>query len=102
MIDNPTIVIETIGITIALEVTRRTQKAPSPKTRRMIASAITPRKGATRPCIMTSPPSQAPTIHPEKEVDLVQDLLRALNLVLPLTQAARAMPIITSTKMTVG
>jgi hypothetical protein len=66
MINNPTIVIKTIGIAIALKVTTRTQKAPSPTTRRMIASAITPRKGATRPCIMTSPPGQAPAIHPEK------------------------------------
>jgi hypothetical protein len=57
MINNPTVVIETIGIAIALKVTTRTQKAPSPTTRRMIASAITPRKGATRPWIMTSPPS---------------------------------------------
>jgi hypothetical protein len=37
----------------------------------MIASAITPRKGAMRSCIMTSPPTQALAIHPEKEVDLV-------------------------------
>ncbi len=102
MINDPTILIETIGITIALEVTTRTQKTPIPMTRRMIASTINPRKGATRPCIMTSPPSQMPPIHPEKEVDLVQDLLRALDLGLALAQAARAMTIIMSTKMTVG
>ncbi len=102
MIDDPTIVIKTIGIAIAFKVMTRTQKAPSPTTRRMIASAITPRKGATRPCIMTSPPSQAPAIHPEKEVDLVQDLLCALDLALALSQAARATTIIMSTKMTVG
>jgi hypothetical protein len=38
----------------------------------------------------------------EKEVNLVQDLLGALNLGLTLTQAARAMTIIMSTKMTIG
>jgi hypothetical protein len=102
MIDNPTIVIKMIGITIALEVTTRTQKAPSPTTRRMIASAITPRKGAMRPCMMTSPPCQAPAICPEKEVDLVQDLLHALTLGPALARAARATTIIMSTKMTVG
>jgi hypothetical protein len=102
MIDNPTIVIKTIGIAVALEVMSRTQKAPCPTTRRMIASTITPRKGAMRPCIMTSPPSQVPEIHPEKEVDLVQDLLCALDLGLALAQAARATTISMSTKMTVG
>jgi hypothetical protein len=102
MIDNGTIVSKTIGVTIAPEVTKRTQKAPSPMTRRMIVSAITPRKGATRPCIMISPPSQAPAIHPEKEADLVKDFLCALNLGLALVQAARATTIIMSTKMTVG
>jgi hypothetical protein len=102
MIDNPAIVIKTMGVVIALKVTTRTQKAPSPTTRRMIASAITPRKGATRPCIMTNPPSQVPAIHPEKEVNLVQDLLCALDLGLALAQAARATTIIMSTKMTIG
>jgi hypothetical protein len=51
---------------------------------------------------MTSPPSQAPAIYPKKEVDLVQDLLRALNLGLALAQAARAVTIIMSTKMAIG
>ncbi len=54
-ITNLTILIKTIDATIALDVMTRTQKAPSPMTRRMITSAITPRKRATRPCIMTSP-----------------------------------------------
>jgi hypothetical protein len=101
-ITNLTIIIETINATIALKVTTRTRKAPGPTTRRMIASAITPRKRATRPCIMTSPLSQVPAIHPEKEVDLVQDLLCTLNLGLARAQAARAMTIIMSTNMTVG
>jgi hypothetical protein len=102
MIDNPTIVIKMIGIAIGLRVMTRTQKSPSPMTRRLITSAITPRKEAMRPCIMTSPPSQAPAIHLEKEVDLVQDLLHALNLGLALAQSARATSIIMLTKMTVG
>jgi hypothetical protein len=51
---------------------------------------------------MTSPLSQAPEIHPEKEVNLVQDLLRVLVLGLALAQAFRATEIIMSTKMTVG
>jgi hypothetical protein len=102
MIDDRTILIKMISVAIALEVTTRTQKAPSPMTRRMIASAITPRKGATRPCTMTSPPSQALAIHPEKEVDLVQDLLCALDLGLALAQAARATTIIMLIKITVG
>ncbi len=51
---------------------------------------------------MTSPLSQAPAIHPVEEVDLVQNLLHALNLGLALAQAARAMTIIMLTKMTVG
>jgi hypothetical protein len=49
----------------------RMQKATSPTTRRMIASAINPRKRAMRPCIMTSPHCRVPEIRPEKEVDLV-------------------------------
>jgi hypothetical protein len=85
-----TIVIETINAMIALNVTTRTQKAPSPTTRRMIASMITPRKRATRPYIMTSPLSRVPAICPEKEVNLVQDLLCALNLDLALAQAVGA------------
>jgi hypothetical protein len=55
MIANLTIIIEMINATITLDATTRTQRAPSPSTRRMIASTITPRKRATRPCIMTSP-----------------------------------------------
>jgi hypothetical protein len=64
MIANMTIIIETIDATIALNVTTRTQRAPSPMARRMVASAISPRKRATRPCIMTSLLSQALAIHP--------------------------------------
>jgi hypothetical protein len=44
IIANPTIIIKTINATIALDATTRTQRAPSPTTRRMIASTITPRK----------------------------------------------------------
>jgi hypothetical protein len=43
-IANLTIIIKTIDAVIALNVTTMTQKAPGPTTRRMIASAITPRK----------------------------------------------------------
>ncbi len=84
---------------IVVDATIRTQKATSPMTRRMIASAITPRKRAMRPCIMTSPLFQAPAICPEEEVDLVQDLLCALVLGLALAQAARATITIMSIKM---
>jgi hypothetical protein len=97
-----TTVIKTTDATIALDVMTRTQKVPSPATRIMIASAITPRKRATRPCIMTSSLPQAPAICPEKEVNLVQYLLLALNLGLALTQAAGSTTTIMSTKMTVG
>jgi hypothetical protein len=45
-ITNLTIVIKSTNATIALDVMTRTQKAPSPTTKRMIASAITPRKRA--------------------------------------------------------
>jgi hypothetical protein len=92
-------VIGTTNTMIALDMITRTQKAPGPTTRRMIASAITPRKRAMRPCIMTSPLSQALTICPERGVDLLQDLLHALNLGLALAQAARATNTITLTKM---
>ena len=54
-ISDLTIIIETINATIVVDATIRTQGVTSPMTRRMIASAITPRKRATRPCIMTSP-----------------------------------------------
>jgi hypothetical protein len=98
-ITNLTTVIETTDATIAFEAMTRTQKFPSPTTRRMIASVITQRKRATRPCIMNSPLSQAPAIRPEKEVDLVQDLLCALNLGLALAQAVGATTTIMSIKM---
>ena len=93
------IVIEATDITIALDMTTRTQKASGPTTRRMITSAITPRKRAMRPCIMTSPLSQVLAICLERGVDLVQDLLQALNLGLALAQAVGAMSTITLTKM---
>jgi hypothetical protein len=47
---------------------------------------------------MTSPLCQAPAIRPEKGVDLVQDLLRALILGLALAQAAGAKTTIMLTK----
>jgi hypothetical protein len=76
---NLAIVIETTNAKIALNMMTRTQKAPSPTARRMIASAITPRKRVTRPCIMTNPLSRLLAICPEREVHLVQDLLHALH-----------------------
>jgi hypothetical protein len=48
---------------------------------------------------MISPLSQALAIRPERGVDLVQDLLHALNPFLALAQAVRATNTITSTKM---
>jgi hypothetical protein len=54
-IANLTIAIKTIHATIVLNATTRTQRAASSTKRRMIASTITSRKGAMRPCIMTSP-----------------------------------------------
>ncbi len=48
---------------------------------------------------MTSPLSQALAICPERGVDLVQDLLHALNLGLALAQAVGATNTITLTKM---
>jgi hypothetical protein len=99
MITDLGIVIEMTNARIALDVMTRTQKAPSPTTRRMIASAITQRKRVTRPCKMTSSLSQVLAIHLERGVNLVQDLLHALNLVLALSQAVGAMNTITSTKM---
>jgi hypothetical protein len=85
VIADQTIVIETIHATIILDAMTRTQRATSPTTRRMIASAITSRKRATRPCIMTSPLHQARAIHLEEGVILIQDLL--CNLVLGLALA---------------
>jgi hypothetical protein len=102
-IANPTVVIETINTTIALvATTRRTQRATSPMTRRMIASKITPRKRATRPCIMTSPLCQEWGISMVVGVVLVQDLLHDLVLGLALAQAAGATTIIMWPKMTAG
>jgi hypothetical protein len=88
IITNPTIDIKTIDATIALDTTTRTQKAQSPMTRTMIASAIISRKRATRPCTMTSPLCRVPAIHPEEGVDLVPDLLCILALDLALAQAS--------------
>ncbi len=48
---------------------------------------------------MTSPLSQALTICPERGVDLLQDLLHALNLGLALAQTVGATNTITLTKM---
>jgi hypothetical protein len=90
MITNLIIFIKMINAMIVVDATTRTQGTTSPTTRRMIASAITSRKRATRPCIMTSPLRWAPAIHPEEGADLVPDLLRALVLVLALAQAAGA------------
>jgi hypothetical protein len=69
-------------------------------TRRMISSAITSRKRATRPCTMTSPLHQAWAICPEEGVNLVPDHLPALVLALhlALAQAAGATTTITLTK----
>jgi hypothetical protein len=75
---------------IVVNGTTRTQGTTSPTTRRMIASAITSRKRATRPCTMTSPLCQAPAILLEKGVNLVPDLLCALALILALAQAEGA------------
>jgi hypothetical protein len=58
------IIIETINAMIVVNVRTRTQRATSPTKGRMIASAITPRKRAMRPCIMTSPLHQMPAICP--------------------------------------
>jgi hypothetical protein len=99
MITNLTIIIKRINAMIMVDTTTKMQRATSPTTRRMIASAITPRKKATMPCIMTTPFCQAPEICPEEGVDLVQDLLCALVLGLSLAQAAGATTTIMSTKM---
>jgi hypothetical protein len=89
-IANLTIIIETINAMIMVNAKTRTQGTTSPTTRRMISSAITSRKRATRPCTMTSPLCQVPAICPQEGVDLIPDLLRALILVLALAQAAGA------------
>jgi hypothetical protein len=62
-----TIIIKTIYATIVLIATIRTQRATSPTKRRMIASVITSRKRAMRPCKMTSPFCRVWAICPEKE-----------------------------------
>jgi hypothetical protein len=80
-----------INTTIALVTTIRTQSAASPTKRRMIASAITSRKRATRPCTMTSPLCRARATCLEKGVALAQELLCALVLSLSLAQAAATM-----------
>jgi hypothetical protein len=100
MIDDLTIIITTISATIALNAMTRTCGATSPTTRRMIASAITSRKRATRPCIMTSFLHQAPATCLEEGVDLVPDHLQALVLALSLAlaQAAGAATTIMLTK----
>jgi hypothetical protein len=100
MIAELTIIIKTIDAMIMVGATTRTQRATSPMIRRMIASAITQRNRATRPCIMTSPLCQAPGICPEGGIDLVQDLLCALVLDLALAGAAGATTAIMLTKMT--
>ena len=100
IINNPTIVVEMIGATIALDAMTRTCGATSPTTRRMIASAITSRKRVMKPCTMTS--LQAPAIHPNEGVDLIPDHLCTLILVLglALAQAAGATATIMLIKMT--
>ncbi len=98
MIADLTIVIKTINATMVLDTTTRTQRAASPTKRRMIASAITLRKRATRPCIMTSLLCWAWAFCPEEVVILAQDLLCALGLAL--TQAAGATTITMWLRMT--
>ena len=77
-----------INAVIVVDVMTRTRGTASPTTRRMITSAITSRKKVTRPCTMTSPLRRAPTVCPEKGVNL--DLPHALDLVLALAQATEA------------
>jgi hypothetical protein len=98
-IANLTIIIKMINAMIMVDATTRTQGTTSPTTRRMIASAITSRKRATRPCTMTRPLRRAPALPLEKGVNLVPDLLHALALVLGLAQAAGAMKTIMSNNM---
>jgi hypothetical protein len=76
--DDLTVIIKMINAMINLVATTRTTRATSSMRRRMIASVITSRKRAMRPCTMTSPLHQARTLCPEKGVTLVQDLLLAL------------------------
>jgi hypothetical protein len=88
MTDNPTIIIEMINATINLVAMTRTIRATSPMRRRMIASAITPRKRVTRPCTMTSSLCQVRTPRSEKGFALTQNILLTLVPVLALAQAA--------------
>jgi hypothetical protein len=99
MTTNLAIVINMTNAMITLDVTTRTRKDPSPTTRRMITSTITPRKRVTRPSIMTSPLSWALAIRPERGVNLVQDLLHTLNPIIALAQVVRATNTIMLTKM---
>jgi hypothetical protein len=101
MIPNLTIIIKMIHAMIVVNATTSTQRATSPTTRRMIASVITPKKRVTRPCTMTGPLCHAPAIHPKEGVNRVQDLLRALILLLgvALAQAAGATTTVMLTKM---
>ena len=99
-IANLTIVIKTINTKIVLDATTRTWRVASPTKRRMIASAMTSRKRATRPWIMTSPLCWARAIFPEEEAVLAQDLLHTLVLGLALAQAAGATTIIMWLRMT--
>jgi hypothetical protein len=55
MIADLNIVIKVINDMIMADATARMQGTTSPKKRWMIASMITSRKRATRPCTMTSP-----------------------------------------------
>ncbi len=91
-----------INATIIINATTRTQRAASPTSRRMIASAITSQKRATKPCIMTSTLCQARAICLEEGVVLVQDLLYALVLGLALARAARATSTTMWLKITTG
>jgi hypothetical protein len=98
-IANLTIVTKTINAMIVVNAMTSTQGTTSPTTQRMIASAITSRKRATRPCTNTSPLCQAPAICPEEGVNLVPDLLCAFTLILALAQAAGATKTIMSNNM---
>ncbi len=88
MTDDMTIVNEMIDTAITLIAKTRTTRTKSPMRIRMIASAITSRKIATRPCIMTSPLCQVQIPHQKKGVTPIQDLVLALVLVLALAGAA--------------
>jgi hypothetical protein len=78
------IIIKKIDAMITLVTKTRTTRTKSPRRRRMIASAITSRKRAARPCIITSPLHRVQTPPLEKGVAHVQDLLLALIPILTL------------------